>query len=77
MLSLYFLIFHCHLYPRIYPGDDCSVSSVQMGKGGLLPHGPAGGGLTNINGLNGLTGFGPGVLSPAGEPARRQTQNNI
>jgi len=41
------------------------VQYTQMGKGGLVPHGPAGGGLTNINGLNGLTGFGPGVLSPA------------
>merc|ERR1719422_339035 len=36
---------------------------VQLGKGGLLPHGA--GGLNHINGLNGLAGFGPGVLSPA------------
>ena len=38
---------------------------LQLGKGGLLPHGA--GGLNHINGLNGLAGFGPGVLSPAGK----------
>ena len=67
MLSLTLLSFTVICIQGFIPGDDCSLSCVQMGKGGLVPHGPAGGGLTNINGLNGLTGFGPGVLSPAGE----------
>ena len=41
-----------------------------MGKqqqGGMTLGSPAAGGLSHINGLNGLAGgFGPGVLSPAG-----------
>ena len=46
-------------------------SCVQMGKqqGGMTLGSPAvgAGGLSHINGLNGLAGgFGPGVLSPAG-----------